>query len=406
MLSGDPPQRAQRLTKVHGGEEDRRGRGDRSESGWGTRVAHSSTVESHRAQAEHFNRDEACPPSCRLGGACAQKLTAQNMINAHEFVNGYVVGGGGGDDDGGGDVVAAATVAAATVTVKPGEVAKRRRIIIVQALASNAEGRGFMVDGIGVCKALCQRAHGISDFLWNTTAADVYAGRPVKGLESSRPAPQRPQPRRPISALTQRPIPQAALNQLSAVEACNEAAEATVTILEAAEAALVTAHNHHPAPTHSSYLGWATSSSSSSSTTTTTTNAQLPMPQHTAAASFQQMVEGLSGAPTQVLLDAVGKLHAAALQRGVLLTQSDRAARRGHSAVNHNFMPRNCSECEESGEWCDDGSTTALVCCNECITVVHQTFSCSGRDPYSMEQDGWQCPACWAVGDVIDGLYD
>jgi hypothetical protein len=104
------------------------------------------------------------------------------MINAHEFVcgNGYVGGGGGGDDDGGGDVVAAATV-------KPGEVAKRRRIIIVQALASNAEGRGFLVDGIGVCKALCQRAYGISDYMWNTTAADVYGSRPVKGLESTGP---------------------------------------------------------------------------------------------------------------------------------------------------------------------------------------------------------------------------
>ena len=173
---------------------------------------------------------------------------------------------------------------------------------------------------------------------------------------------------------------------------------------------MVTAQNHHPAPTHSSCLGWVTTTTSSTTTTTISNadadaDAELPMSQHAAAASFQQMVEALSGAPTHVMLDAVGKLHAAALQRGVLLTPSD-VARRGRSAVNHNFMPRICSECAESGEWCDDGSTTALVCCNECITVVHQTFSCSGRDPHRMEQDGWQCPACWAVGDVLDGLYD
>ena len=142
-------------------------------------------------------------------------------------------------------------------------------------------------------------------------------------------APQRPQPRRPVHASTRRPLPPSALNQLSAVEACNEAAEATVTILEAAEATVTT--------------------TTSSTTTTTISNAdadadaELPMSQHAAAASFQQMVEALSGAPTHVLLDAVGKLHAAALQRGVLLTPSDRVARRGRSAVNHNFMPRICS---------------------------------------------------------------
>ena len=35
-----------------------------------------------------------------------------------------------------------------------------------------------------------------------------------------------------------------------------------------------------------------------------------------------------------------------------------------------------------------------LICCNTCVTVVHQSFSCSGMDPQRLEEEGWICAEC------------
>ena len=194
----------------------------------------------------------------------------------------------------------------------------------------------------------------------------MYAGRHVKGLEDSGPSTDRPisaRPR-PISRpQRQRTLPPSALNQPSGVQAADRAAASVPRQLTADLPHVVA----------------------------------LPMPSpESDTLPLQQMVEGLSSAPTSVLIAVFGSLHAAALKRGVLLTPHDQLARRGRSSVNHNMIPNVCSACEGVGSWGDHGSMDDRVCCNTCITVVHQSFSCSSSDPSSLDLNGWQCAECWA----------
>jgi hypothetical protein len=120
-----------------------------------------------------------------------------------------------------------------------------------------------------------------------------------------------------------------------------------------------------------------------------------PLQSPLAPAAYQEMLEALSCAPTDVLLAAAGALHAASLKGCVLLTPSDRLARRGVSAVSHNTMPCAFAVCEDPGMWRDD-DVLALICCRTCMTASHQSFACSGVEPLQLQDDGWQCSACWA----------
>jgi len=73
---------------------------------------------------------------------------------------------------------------------------------------------------------------------------------------------------------------------------------------------------------------------------------------------------------------------------------SEQLARRGRSAVNLSTLPSVCSVCEEAGRWCDGPFMDSLICCNGCVTVVHQSFVCSRMDPERLEDEGWVCAEC------------
>jgi hypothetical protein len=115
----------------------------------------------------------------------------------------------------------------------------------------------------------------------------------------------------------------------------------------------------------------------------------VPMP---SASSLR----GLSGDSLQRLLEA---LHAEALTRGMIMTPLLQQAHRGVSALSLSTMPPVCSECQQSGEW-RDGSPSALICCELCITVTHCT--CSGASLAQLQEDGWLCDDCWMINPVKD----
>lgn len=95
--------------------------------------------------------------------------------------------------------------------------------------------------------------------------------------------------------------------------------------------------------------------------------------------SFQQMVTTLASAPTDALADAIESLHAALLQRGMILTPMVPAAKRGSSAMIRASFNNACSECEEPGLWSPImGADGALVCCSGCMRTCHQDFDCCG----------------------------
>ena len=115
-------------------------------------------------------------------------------------------------------------------------------------------------------------------------------------------------------------------------------------------------------------------------------------------ASYQQMVQALSNAPSEVLVAAINTLHAPALQRGRLLLPHERLARRGVSSVELNTLPTECSVCAQPGQWLDPDAVDSLICCNDCITAVHQSWVCSRMTPDALMDDGWRCCECHMSG--------
>ena len=50
-------------------------------------------------------------------------------------------------------------------------------------------------------------------------------------------------------------------------------------------------------------------------------------------------------------------------------------------------------------EPCPTVKFDSLICCNQCITVVHQMWACSGLIPATLEDEGWLCPVCQISSD-------
>ena len=326
-------------TKQQGGDFDRRGRHDRSAVVY-RRAGYEIFASEHRAKAEGFTGNEMCPSSCRLGGRCALKLTQEGMTRAHEraFGTGF-------------KTPSAAERLNEEQPWSCKQSMHQRRLLIVEAIASNADGPGYLVDGVAVCRAFCQEAHGITDISWNLTAADLYAGRPVKGLVPETPTPKRPS-KKHCHPQPKRILPPSALHQLSTL-----AADMTAVSVPAAP----------------------------------TTVAVRPT---STAPSFDQMLDALKSAPADALARAVSVLHESALERGMLLMPAELLARRGLSAVNLTTLPSVCSVCEASGQWRSGPFEHCLICCNNCVTVVHQDFLCSRKDQELLQDEGWQCAEC------------
>ena len=87
--------------------------------------------------------------------------------------------------------------------------------------------------------------------------------------------------------------------------------------------------------------------------------------------SFQQMVTTFAAAPTESLADAVECVHAALLQRGVMMTPLIPAARRGTCAMLRCSFNTKCFECEAPGIWSSDARVHgALICCSGRLACV------------------------------------
>ena len=106
------------------------------------------------------------------------------------------------------------------------------------------------------------------------------------------------------------------------------------------------------------------------------------------ATSAEQMLDALKRAPTDTLARAMSVLHESALERGLLLMPIERLARRGISSVNLTSLPSVCSVCEEAGQWRSGPFEDCLICCNDCLTIVHQDFRCSRMDQELLHDEG------------------
>ena len=324
----------------------------------GRHVGFAQFAYEHRARAESWSPDTAqpCPTSCRLGRACAAKLTKDNMLRAHNKM--FSTSSAGVRKRRGGKETFSCSLTFP-------QVKDRRLRCIQQGLASHEAGTGFTVDGVGpVCAPVYRTAHGIPECTWNKTCADLRAGR-LQAVETAQ--------------VQESTIP-AALVAPAAVTAAvvppPHVAIADAAAAAAAAAAVVAAAPIAAAPPPSL--------------------ASLPFPSSSTAAAptLQHMVDALRRAPRDELIYAVSQLHASALERGLLLVPSEQLARRGRSAVNLSTLPSVCSVCEEAGQWRDGPHTDSLICCNECLTVIHQSFVCSYMDPQRLEDEGWTCAEC------------
>jgi hypothetical protein len=256
-----------------------------------------------------------------------------------------------------------------------------------------------------VCADFYRHAYGIPLCAWNKTSAALHGDRPINGLNQPvPPRPPRPPPRRPPP----RPLPTGSRALLAVLpplpplpplplrSPCTSSPPATELAHASTSAPPVlpvdSAGGLQPAQARrrgrSLFAAFSDAGSASP------------------AAFQQEMLEALSCAPTEVLLAAAGAVHAASLQRGVLLTPSDQLARRGVSAVSHNTMPCVCAECEEPGTWRHDQDVLALICCRTCITASHQSFACSRMEPWQMQVDGWQCSSCQADDFFVRGCLE
>jgi hypothetical protein len=339
-----PPSRKRTLTPAQVLKEGTRGK----HSDRGLRVGFAQQACEHRMQAENWlTSRKPCADTCQLGQACGQKFTGEQMLRAHNRM--FATGSATRQRSSG---------TSYTCTLTFPQVIERRTRLILESVQSREAGRGFMVDGAGpVCADFCRLAHGIPEFKWNQTLADINAGR----LGVVQPVQQQ----MPPSSM------QVAAAVVAAVVPTPAAASAAASAVIAAAAAAATRAVALPLP--------------------------LPPP-HAAATtgslSYAQMVDALRHAPPAILDGAVSALHASALQRGRLLLPIEQLARRGLSSINLTTLRSKCSACDQVGEWRTGPFPDNLICCNDCLNVVHQRYECSGVDETSLEDRGWQCSAC------------